>query len=65
MGQEAGRKLGMPVDQFVNLAYEGIVRGEDQIVVGSIGPAQAFNQLIDTRRATFESLARMMRGERD
>lgn len=62
MGEETGRKFGMPVDTFTEEAYKGLAAGHDQIVIGSIGPAGTFNEIIDKRRAAFESLARMMRG---
>jgi len=60
MGKEAGRKFGMPLDLFTEEAYKGLVAGHNQIVIGSIGPAQAFNEIIDKRRAEFESLSKMM-----
>ena len=61
MGEEAGRALGMPVDQFTDEAFKGLESGSDQIVIGSIGPAETFNEIIDKRRAAFTSLANMMR----
>ncbi len=63
MGEEAGRKLGMPLDTFTEQAYNESAAGHDQIVIGSVGPANTFNEIIDKRRAAFESLAKMMRGE--
>jgi hypothetical protein len=62
MGEEAGRKLGMPLDIFTEEAYKGLAAGHDQIVIGSIGPAETFNEIIDKRRSAFTSLAKMMRG---
>ncbi len=32
-------------------------------MVGAIGPADTFNEIIDKRRVAFENLAKMMRGE--
>ncbi|RHZ54706.1 hypothetical protein CDV55_102556 [Aspergillus turcosus] len=61
MGEEIGRNFGMPVDTFTELAFEGLVAGQDQIVIGSIGPAERFNAIIDQRRQAFEDLAKMMR----
>ena len=61
---DKGRQLGMPLDSFTDAAYEGIAAGKDQIVVGSIGPADTFNEIIDKRRDTFTFLAKMMRGEK-
>lgn len=62
MGEEAGRKMGMPLQQFTDQAYEGIVAGKDQIIIGSVGPAEVFNEIIDKRRVAFENLAGLMRG---
>ena len=61
MGPEKGRKFGMPVETFTEVAYGGLVSGKDQIVIGAIGPAETFNEIIDKRRTTFEFLAKMMR----
>jgi len=63
MGPEVGRKLGMPIDIFTGAAYEGIVSGKDQIVIGSIGPEDTFNEIVDKRRTAFENFAKMLRGE--
>ncbi|KAA8644047.1 hypothetical protein EYZ11_004467 [Aspergillus tanneri] len=62
MGEEAGRKLGMPLDTFTQQAYQGLADGKDQIIIGSIGPADTFNGIVDSRRTAFENLAKMMRG---
>lgn len=64
MGAEKGRELGMPIDRFTEAAYNGLVSGSDQIIIGSVGPADTFNEIVDKRRATFENLAKMMRGEK-
>ena len=61
MGEEAGRKLGMPLDAFTEEAYEELSSGKDQIIIGSIGPADTFNEIIDKRRAAFEALTKMIR----
>ena len=58
---ERGRAFGMPVDQFTDEAYKGLCEGKDQIVIGAVGPADAFNEIIDKRREAFENLAKLMR----
>lgn len=63
MSPESGRKLGMPVHAFVDETYKGLVSGSDQVIIGSIGPADTFNEIIDKRRSAFQNLAKMMRGE--
>ncbi|GFF34985.1 uncharacterized oxidoreductase DltE [Aspergillus udagawae] len=61
MGEESGRNFGMPLGTFTDLAFKGLVAGQDQIVIGSIGPAESFNAIIDQRRKAFEDLAKLMR----
>ncbi len=62
MGDARGRGLGMPIDDFINAAYHGLASGSDQIIIGSVGPAEPFNDIVDKRRAAFQNLAKMMRG---
>jgi len=62
MGEAQGRQLGMPLDQFVEQAYKGLASGSDQVIIGSIGPADTFKEIVDKRRAAFDNLAKMMRG---
>lgn len=54
----------MPLDAFTNEAYTALANGNDQIVIGSIGPAEIFNEIVDKRRNAFENLAKMLRGEK-
>ena len=62
MGEEAGRNFGMPLDVFIEQAYQGLAAGRDQIVVvDSIGPTETFNEIIDKRRAAFETFANLTR----
>lgn len=53
----------MPVRAFVDETYKSLVSGSDQVIIGSIGPADTFNEIIDKRRDAFQNLAKMMRGE--
>ena len=64
MSPEKGRQLGMPVRQYVDETCKGLASGSDQVIVGSVGPADTFNEIVDKRRRTFENLAKMMRGEK-
>jgi short-subunit dehydrogenase involved in D-alanine esterification of teichoic acids len=57
-----GRKMGMPADEFIDAAYKGLVAGSDQIVIGTIGPQERFDGIINQRRAAFEDLAKLMQG---
>lgn len=63
MENNSGRQLGMPLQAFVDEAFKGLASGSDQVVIGSIGPAETFNEIIDKRRSAFQNLAKMMRGE--
>lgn len=51
----------MPLAAFTEQAYQGIASGKDQIIVGAIGPADIFNEIIDKRRTAFENLAKLVR----
>lgn len=51
----------MPVDQFTDEAHKGLLDGKDQIIIGAIGPADTFNEIVDKRREAFENLAKLMR----
>ncbi|KAJ6031403.1 hypothetical protein N7540_002135 [Penicillium herquei] len=62
MGEEAGRNVGMPLDTFIQEVYRALAEGRDQIVIGSVGPAEIFNRIVDNRRTAFENLAKIMRG---
>lgn len=60
MGEKVGRNLGMPVQDFVDQAYDQLVAGADQVIVGTIGPEDQFLQLAKQRRQTFDGLSDMM-----
>ena len=60
MGKVFGRKMGMPLDKFTDEAYRGLVSGIDQVIIGSIGPAEAWNDMVTKRRAAFENLSKMV-----
>jgi hypothetical protein len=62
MGAEAGRRLGLPLKEFIDKSFEGFESGSDQIVIGSVGPPNVFHEIIDKRRTAMENLATMMRG---
>jgi len=55
-----GKQMGMPAEEFIDAAYNGLVSGSDQIVIGDIGGAARFNNIINERRAVFEGLAKIM-----
>ena len=53
--------MGMPVGKFTDEAHKGLLDGKDQIIIGSIGPADTFHDIVDKRRSAFENLAKMLR----
>ncbi|KAK9777098.1 putative Oxidoreductase DltE [Seiridium cardinale] len=59
MGPEKGRALGMPLNEFSNIAYSELVKGDDLIVVGSIAtePRDNYMDLVDKRRTIFKKLS--------
>ncbi|KAK7955663.1 oxidoreductase- short-chain dehydrogenase/reductase family [Apiospora aurea] len=59
MGVENGRALGMPVEEFTDIAYEELSRGEDLVVVGSIATEsrEVYMALVERRRRIFDQLA--------
>ena len=63
MDSGKGRDFGMPVGAFTDAAFKGLASGSDQVVIGSIGPADTFNEIVSKRRTTFQNFAKMMRGE--
>jgi hypothetical protein len=51
----------MPLDVFTNEAYQGLVDGRDQIVIGTIGPVDTVREIADKRRVAVTEIAKMMR----
>ena len=63
MGLERGRQVGMPLREYIDETFKGLATGSDQVIVGSIGPADTFHEIVDKRRAAFANLAKLVRGE--
>lgn len=61
MGQDRGRAMGMPLADFCNQAYDGLAKGQDQVIIGSIGPPENFMDVVNKRRGAFDFLAKMIR----
>ena len=47
MGEDKGRQMGMPVGMFTDKAWEGLVSGSDQVVIGAIEPEETFREIVD------------------
>ena len=68
MGEEKGRAMGMPVKQFTAEAYAELVSGNENVVIGALGPAHAgtemgqkFLAVIEKRKEIFMWLANLMK----
>lgn len=57
--------MGMPLDQFTDEAYKGLVSGSDQVAVGAVGPADTYHEVLEKRRTIFNQIAEAMRGFHD
>lgn len=63
MGEEVGRKMGVPVTQFVDETWAEMVAGEKDIYVGSIGAStkEQFMEIADKRAEAIERLNKLLR----
>ncbi|KAH6648020.1 hypothetical protein BKA67DRAFT_579221 [Truncatella angustata] len=59
MGQEKGRALGMPLDEFTEIVYRELLKGLEFIVIGSIAtePQEVYQDMVDKRRTIFKRLS--------
>ncbi|KGO51987.1 Glucose/ribitol dehydrogenase [Penicillium expansum] len=61
MGIEKGRGMGMPVEEYAEDAYQALEMGSDEILGGSVGPTEIFQDLAEKRRQIFDEFAPMLR----
>jgi hypothetical protein len=56
----------MPLDDFSDQAYEGLMAGKDHIIIGTVGPAgpgspaELYLEVVQKRSSVFEWLSKMM-----
>lgn len=64
MGPEKGRNFGMPIQEFINQVYEGLIQGNDQIIIGELGPPGTVNLrgIAHERRQGMENFSKLIRG---
>jgi hypothetical protein len=67
MGEEVGRKFGMPVDEFTEIAYTALAAGKDEVIIGTVGlgkgyDKEKFHAIVNGRRDAFQWLADIMAG---
>lgn len=62
MGEEKGRALGMPLNEFSDIAFQELLNGDDLIVIGSIATESrdSYMDLVDKRRTIFNKLSGAM-----
>ena len=62
MGEDVGRKIGMPLDEFTTEAYNELMSGKDQINIGTpFMASERFHAIIADRREAFENMAQIMK----
>ena len=60
------RKIGMPLDEISEKAYELVLTGKGQIIIGTVGPAgvggtaEMLLEVVGKRRIVFEWLSKIM-----
>ncbi|TVY27324.1 putative oxidoreductase [Lachnellula hyalina] len=60
---DRGRTMGMPLEEFTQIAYDGLVSGSDQIIVDNPNMSmETFNGIVDNRRGAFAALCKLIRG---
>lgn len=61
-GEEKGRQFGMPLDDFVEEAWEGLSAGKDQVAVQMAKTAMGFDGWEQERQKGFAKMVERMRG---
>ncbi|KAH7068429.1 hypothetical protein BKA63DRAFT_495071 [Paraphoma chrysanthemicola] len=62
MGADRRRAMGMPVSEFVEKTWPQLQSGQDHVIVGAIGPEEAYLGVVKQRREQFEFLSGMLLG---
>jgi short-subunit dehydrogenase involved in D-alanine esterification of teichoic acids len=57
-----GRKIGMPLDEFTEQAWDGLLAGKEQIPVGM--SAMCFEKFENRKQEVFQGMIRMMAGKK-
>ncbi|KAF9890681.1 hypothetical protein FE257_005547 [Aspergillus nanangensis] len=60
MGAEKGRQMGMPLEEFTNKAWQGLIKGDDEVYVGCIPPENRFFSIAHQRRSACEEFAQFL-----
>nr|XP_036589881.1 short-chain dehydrogenase reductase family [Colletotrichum truncatum]KAF6801886.1 short-chain dehydrogenase reductase family [Colletotrichum truncatum] len=60
MGKERGRAIGMPVQSFVEEAFEQFLAGAEDVIVGSVGPEEQYLSLFKSRKEQADDFANLL-----
>ncbi|KAE9579592.1 hypothetical protein CGMCC3_g4361 [Colletotrichum fructicola] len=60
MGQERGRSMGMPVQEFTEKTYSQLVSGCDDVLVGSVGREKPYLELFRSRKQQADDLTKLV-----
>lgn len=60
MGQERGRSMGMPVQEFTEKTYSQLVTGCDDVLVGSVGREEPYLELFRSRKQQADDLTKLV-----
>ncbi|KAI9713950.1 MAG: hypothetical protein M1820_000680 [Bogoriella megaspora] len=63
LGEERGRAMGMPVDQFTDEAYIALAAGREHIIVGTLAGTskEAFDEISAQRDRVFDRVTKILR----
>lgn len=63
MGAEQGRKMGIPADQFVEETWKDMSRGENNVIVGTVGGSsqEQLLEILRKREEAFDRLSELIR----
>lgn len=62
MTPEVGRKVGMPLDDFIEKAWAQLAEGRDLVIVGGFPEDKSYLELVNKRRDAFEGLSDILLG---
>ena len=51
----------MPLDEFTDKAWAGLLKGEDEVYVGAIGAEDRFSSIARQRREACDDFTRLIR----
>jgi short-subunit dehydrogenase len=62
MGEKAGRAFGMPMDEFVEQTWAGLVKGKNDIFPGTVGGStkEQFLEIVRVREEAVDRMSAMI-----